>query len=210
MAASAASTITTVYKLGGSLLTLPDLGARLRRLLDREGAARPLLVVGGGAAADLVRGWQQQHRFDDEAAHWLAIAAMGLNETLVHELLPNSCIVGDRAAAADAWDRGQWPILCAGQFLRAEERRAEEPLPHNWDITSDSIAAWVAIRWPAERLVLLKSTSAPQARRLCPAGQSPPNAVDPYFERLHHQLHKVGWVNLRANEPVIQTFAEHL
>jgi aspartokinase-like uncharacterized kinase len=199
MAVSAASTTTTVFKLGGSLLTLPDLGARLGGLLDREGAGRALIVVGGGDAADLVREWQQQHGFDDEAAHWLAIAAMGLNESLVHELLPNSCIVGDRSAAADAWGRGRWPILCAGEFLRDEERRADDPLPHTWDVTSDSIAAWVAIRWPAERLVLLKSTSAPQARRLRPAGQSPSiAALDPYFERLHPRLNEVGWVNVRA------------
>jgi aspartokinase-like uncharacterized kinase len=35
--------------------------------------------------------------------------------------------------------------------------RAEDPLPHGWHVTSDSIAAWVASRAGARRLVLLKS-----------------------------------------------------
>jgi len=35
--------------------------------------------------------------------------------------------------------------------------RVVDPLPHGWHVTADSIAAWVAARLSARRLVLLKS-----------------------------------------------------
>jgi hypothetical protein len=50
--------------------------------------------------------------------------------------------------------------------------RAGDPLPHTWDVTSDSIAAWVAGTIGADRLVVVKSPGAP-AR----------DAVDDYFLR---------------------------
>ena len=41
-----------VYKVGGSLFSLPDLAERLRQLWQLQPGTSPLLVVGGGAAAD--------------------------------------------------------------------------------------------------------------------------------------------------------------
>jgi 5-(aminomethyl)-3-furanmethanol phosphate kinase len=51
--------------------------------------------------------------------------------------------------------------------------RVADPLPHSWDVTSDSIAAWVAGSLGARQLVLVKP---PGAERL-------DEAVDPYFAR---------------------------
>ncbi len=50
--------------------------------------------------------------------------------------------------------------------------RAEDALPHSWDVTSDSIAAWVAARVGARRLVLIK-----------PVAGEPGSLVDPFFVR---------------------------
>ncbi|MGH7649286.1 MAG: hypothetical protein ACREND_14305, partial [Gemmatimonadaceae bacterium] len=50
--------------------------------------------------------------------------------------------------------------------------RARDPLPHSWDVTSDSIAAWVAGELHARRLVLVKPAVAEQAA-----------LVDAYFQR---------------------------
>ena len=41
-------------------------------------------------------------------------------------------------------------------FLPYALLKKEDPLPHNWDITSDTIAAWVAYRLGLD-LVVLKS-----------------------------------------------------
>jgi aspartokinase-like uncharacterized kinase len=55
--------------------------------------------------------------------------------------------------------------------------RREDPVPHSWDVTSDSIAAWVAGAIGAERLVLVKPPGA-TAR----SGEAErPDIVDGYF-----------------------------
>jgi hypothetical protein len=51
--------------------------------------------------------------------------------------------------------------------------READPLPHTWDVTSDSIAAWIAGQVGAQRLVLVK-----------PPGAIEGDLVDPYFTRV--------------------------
>jgi hypothetical protein len=62
------STSPLIVNVGGSLYTrIPDLVPIL------NASTRPLLIIpGGGPFADLV----QQVRVNNEAAHWMAIAAM--------------------------------------------------------------------------------------------------------------------------------------
>ena len=72
-------------KLGGSLLRNrlpPAFFSWLKEL-----PAPAVLLPGGGAAADAVRAWQTLHDFDDDAAHWLAVRALGLTAALWGELL---------------------------------------------------------------------------------------------------------------------------
>ena len=189
---------TVVMKIGGSLLGLPDLRARLERLPPLFGDARPLIVAGGGEAADIVRRWDRRHGLDRSQTHRLAIRSMRLNEALLAELIPDSRLVADRSAAAAAWQARRIPVLCAEEFLRADEPRSEIPLPHSWDVTSDSIAAWVTIHWPADRLVLVKATALPTEPH-----DAPPE-VDPYFQELTPRIPHVDWVNLRETEPSVQ------
>jgi len=194
----------TIYKVGGSLLTWPDLPARLMQLI----AARrtdPLFVVGGGEAADLVREWSNRFSLTDEAAHWLAIQAMGLNERLLAAVLPEAPIVATREEAGIVWRSRRAAILNAEAFLRAEEmevalRQSADGagdllLLHSWEATSDSIAAWIAARWPADELCLLKSAD---------PGCNPSNVeglVDRQFPRWAARIDKVVVMNLRAENP---------
>lgn len=192
----------TVYRLGGSLLSLSDLPQRLDAFLESRRDRRALLIIGGGAAADLVRRWDELLHLGEERSHWLALRAMTLNETLVSELLPAMPVVRSRQEAAAEWERGRAAILCAHDFLRDEERRSGPPLPHCWEATSDSIAAWVALRWPADELVLLKSVELNQARRT-----SDRPAVDACFRELAAGVREIGWVNLRSPNPRVVPFA---
>ncbi len=199
-------TQTVVYKIGGSLLSLPDLAARIRAVLQQQSGTQPLLVAGGGRTADLVRDWDEIHQLGDETAHWLALRSLTLNQALLLELLPNARIVTDRAAAADAWTAGHLPIICAHSFLRAEEHRLreEEPgacLPHNWDVSSDSVAAWIALNWPASELVLLKSTDMPNGCNIETAATD--GFVDGYFPILGRRVNRISWVNARRMPPTM-------
>ncbi len=187
----------TIYKVGGSLFGLPDLRDRLTRLLRNRPDERPLLVAGGGSAPDLVREWDRIHALGQETAHWLALDAMSLNERFLSRLLPGGCVVRTRNEFEDAWSEGHIPILNAASFLRSGELSGGETLPHAWDVTSDSIAAFVAIHWPADRLVLLKSVPRPAAR----VGRS--DAVDAHFKVLAPRIARIDWCNLRDDKAVV-------
>lgn len=210
-----------LYKLGGSLLDLSDLPQRLCSVIANDDDVRPLLVVGGGPTADLVRRWDRVHQLGEERSHWLALRSLELNESLLAELLPSARIVTSRGEAGDSWQRGFWPILRSRAFLRDEEPLADVPLPHTWNATSDSIAAWIALHWPADRLVLLKSVSLPAD---CPEEARVPvkhdgrtgksvrgsdlvaaGLVDPHFPELAAFLPSVEWINLRAKESGVQS-----
>jgi aspartokinase-like uncharacterized kinase len=124
-----------VVKLGGSLCSqVPDLVAGLLA------CERPLLIVpGGGLFADVVRKLQ----VDDDSAHWMAIAAMDQYGWF---------IVSQGIMATTLLKVPDRPVV----FLPYCSLRQHDPLPHSWDVSSDSIAAWVADFLRLD-LVLLKS-----------------------------------------------------
>ena len=141
-----------VVKLGGSLLASRHLPALLASLADLARSYRLLVVPGGGPFADAVRGACSVHDPGGTAAHWMAILAMDQHAHLLAGLLPAARLVTTAAEIAGVEGAGAVPVLAPYRWLRAGD-----PLPHGWHVTSDSIAAWVAARLDARRLVLLKS-----------------------------------------------------
>jgi aspartokinase-like uncharacterized kinase len=143
--------IDAVVKVGGSLLSGDPLP--LLRALEELSAEKPILVVpGGGPFADAVRIATRLHDPGSSAAHWMAILGMNQHAHLLSGLLASSEVVEGREGIARALGEGRVPILAPFSWLKAEDT-----LPHGWHVTSDSIAAWVAVRLGASCLVLLKS-----------------------------------------------------
>jgi 5-(aminomethyl)-3-furanmethanol phosphate kinase len=192
---SAMSTSLIVYKLGGSLLDLPDLAGVLKAVLALRAQSGALIVVGGGKAADIVRSWDQRFALGDVAAHDLALAAMRLNETLVARLLPGTKTVRSARQAIDAARAGAIGLLCAECFLPWAEGRGRPALPRSWSVTSDSIAAWVASALDAAELVLIKSAPLPAGMSLEAATRA--GLVDPSFAEHSRPIPSLGWVNAR-------------
>jgi aspartokinase-like uncharacterized kinase len=143
-----------VVKVGGSLFDLPQLGARLRAWLEEQAAGGVILVPGGGAAADVVRQLDRAHGLGEEAAHWLAVCALTLNAHFLHALLAGAPV------SEQVEEVGGACILDVHAFLRRDEGRPG-CLPHRWEVTSDAIAARVALVVGARELVLLKSVTLP-------------------------------------------------
>ncbi len=190
-----------VLKVGGSLLSLPDLAARLDSVvqeLRKRGHSRLLIVCGGGEAADIVRRWHTLYGLPDERAHWLAFRAVSFNEQLLAHLLPDAVMTQTREQMQTAWSSERLPILAAEPFVRAEEPHTDEPLPHNWSVTSDSIAAWVARQIGSDRVVLLKSCGLPEGLSLQDAAVQ--RLVDSYFPTVASTLN-LSWGDLRADVP---------
>jgi aspartokinase-like uncharacterized kinase len=164
----AAPAVHTVIKVGGGLSRDP---ADFGRVVDALGAAGPghrmLVVPGGGPFADTVREQQRRISISDDTSHWIAILGMEQYAHTLAERITGAQLVDTRPRIVAALRRRRIPVLAPYRWLRAED-----PLPHSWDVTSDSIAAWIAARVGARRLVLIK-----------PVAGEPGSLVDPYFVR---------------------------
>ncbi len=155
------STPTAVIKLGGSLLDLPDLPQRLSHMRPWWGA-RPLLVVGGGPAADLVRTWDHVHQLGEQRAHDLAVRSLDLTAALIEALWDQTRAVPGLEFEA-VWNAGLVPIAnVRGAFAQAKAQRSPTP-SEEWSATTDTIAAWIAGVCGAKELWLLKSIAAPKS-----------------------------------------------
>lgn len=194
-----------VVKLGGSLLTLPDLVERLHAVVKLLHPQKVLIVVGGGEAADEIRRLDAVACLTATQAHWDAVAAMTFNaENLsrVHGCLP---VVANRINADTAWQQLNAVLLDTAAFLREELTQHSRSLPEAWSVTSDSIAAFVALHWPAKQVVFCKSCDfmAPHTERLCQDG-----LLDEWFPNLATPLQQSGvnlqWLNLRAAIPQME------
>jgi aspartokinase-like uncharacterized kinase len=177
-------TTDVVVKVGGSLLERGSLPSLLTVLGELARTHRLVVVPGGGPFADAVRGACSLHDPGASAAHWMAILAMDQHAYLLAGLQPAARLVTGPGEVAKVLAEGLLPVLSPFRWLRAVD-----PLPHGWDVTSDSIAAWVAGRLSARRLVLLKSLEGVPGTSGDVVAEAPLRSaalagiVDEYFER---------------------------
>jgi len=183
-----------VIKLGGSLLDCDNLPARFRGWLAAQPPRPNIILVGGGEMADVVRRAFAQHHLDEEAAHWLCVRLLGITAELFAHLLPEA-IQATRLDELRGADCPRLVVFACEHFLRHEDAHSAEPLPHTWDVTSDSIAARLAERLGAFELVLLKSQLPEAGWNFAQAAAS--GFVDRYFPRAAARLSRVRFVNLR-------------
>jgi aspartokinase-like uncharacterized kinase len=119
-----------------------------------DGRHGPCVIVpGGGPDADAVRTAQKAEGFSDAEAHRRALDAMGRTGERFRRIEPRlaPCPAPWEAAAespaALAWD----PVLL---------RTGHPAIPESWDVTSDSLALWLAARIGALACILVKSADA--------------------------------------------------
>ena len=143
--------LDAVLKIGGSLSRgdgLPELCAEIGRL---GGTFRLVVVPGGGAFADEVRRMYRKYRLGETAAHSMALLAMDQYGHLVHHLIKGSVLETRPESARRTAASGRVAVLLpSASVLRTSG------LPHCWQVTSDTVAAWVAREAGCPRLVLLK------------------------------------------------------
>lgn len=142
-----------IVKLGGSLLGSPELPRWLDTLV-KISDGKILIVPGGGLFANAVREAQQRTKVSDVVAHKLALLAMDQFGLLLAGM--NGKLV-TASSELEIAERG-WQHRCI-VWLPSRMVLADDSVPKNWQVTSDSISAWLANKIGAEQLVLVKSKS---------------------------------------------------
>lgn len=143
--------MTWVVKLGGSLYGSAQLRAWLEALAG-AGAGKVIIVPGGGPWADAVRAAQLREGFDERTAHHRALRAMECYGAALAGM-GASMIPAHSAAAMQAILRHRGIALWMPYAMVA----AQYQIPASWQVTSDSLAAWLAQRLDARGLMLVKS-----------------------------------------------------
>jgi aspartokinase-like uncharacterized kinase len=118
-----------LIKLGGSLIQ--NARTIVKDLMEYTNSTSETIIIvpGGSIFADLVR----KVAPGEESAHWMAVLAM---EQYGYYLADGTgAALIDSLEIPDNWTY----ILLPYRILKEKDE-----LPHTWDVTSDTIAAWVA------------------------------------------------------------------
>ena len=180
-----------VVKLGGSLLGYDRLRERFAAWIGVQPVMKTVIVAGGGPLVEAIRQLDAIHGFSDVAAHWAAVDALGVAARVVAELFPKFPLV-EQVADLDQHSDDTL-ILDVSRVLKESSSAAQ--LPWSWDVTSDSIAAWVAKAIEADELVLLKSGLPLGGLDL--EGLADEGYVDAYFPTIAADCEHLRLVNLR-------------
>lgn len=140
-----------IVKLGGSLLGSPELPRWLDTLV-KISDGKVVIVPGGGMFADAVRVAQQRSHVSDAVAHQLALLAMDQFGLLLAGMNPNLVTASSELEIAErGWQHKAIVWLPSRMVL------ADDNIPKNWQVTSDSLSAWLANKLGSKYLVLVKS-----------------------------------------------------
>jgi aspartokinase-like uncharacterized kinase len=141
----------TIVKVGGSLASHPEKLRTLCAKLSEVSKKHNIIVLpGGGEFADTVRNLDKRFNLSPAASHRMAILGMDQYGFLLSDLLPHSSIINQLEDAQRILDLCKLPVFLPSNFLFSRD-----PLENSWDVTSDSIAVYIAGQLHASRVVLV-------------------------------------------------------
>jgi len=141
-----------VLKIGGSLLNYPADLRNLCKTIESISMEYDLaLVPGGGVFADTVRDVYSNLSIREEVAHDMAVLAMDQYGLLLNSFIKSSRLAQGLENVSECFKDRKTAIIVASNIMSGNSN-----LPRTWDITSDSIAAYVAQRLDANALLLVK------------------------------------------------------
>jgi 5-(aminomethyl)-3-furanmethanol phosphate kinase len=140
-----------MIKVGGSLSENPEalkaLGAQLCSLAKQF---RIVVVPGGDKFADAVRDLDAKFALPSAVAHRMAILGMDQYGLLLSQVIPD-CGVCDLLKEVQVLsEKGRVAV-----FLPSKLLSKHDPFEPSWDVTSDSIAAYIACKLRAAKLVFV-------------------------------------------------------
>lgn len=147
-----------VIKLGGSLMADVECLTQCLNIIEQKAKDKVVIVPGGGQFADQVRLAQLQWQFDDVCAHQMALLAMQQMALLLKSIKPvfevtNKVSAIEKSASLVIWS----PDIAELNSFNVKA---------SWDVTSDSLAAWLASQIQAAELILVKSAEVPREQNI--------------------------------------------
>lgn len=141
-----------IIKLGGSLAKSEALADCLNKIDNNYRGRAVVIVPGGGDFADQVRRAQNRWQFDDVTAHSMALLAMQQMALMFQGIKPHF-IIADSVTAINNRSSRQSTLIWSPDKLELERAGIKA----GWEVTSDSLAAWLANALSANELILVKS-----------------------------------------------------
>jgi aspartokinase-like uncharacterized kinase len=140
-----------VIKIGGSLAVYPEkLKALCATLSDLSRKHRIILVPGGGEFTDAVRDVDKRFSLSCGVSHRMAILGMDQYGLLLSDLITDSKAVSQLKDLPNLFNLHKLPI-----FLPSRLMLKKDPLENSWNVTSDSIAIYIANQLGAKKVVLV-------------------------------------------------------
>lgn len=146
-------TKTAVFKIGGRILekqlNINSTISQLNQLYRDKTLEKILLIPGGGSYANFIRYLDKTLDLGDDLSHWMAIHSMNYNGKLLGKKFSELTCVETLKKLNNS--KSIFAI-----FLPYETLRREDELPHNWDVTSDSITLYIAYKLGLQECFLIK------------------------------------------------------
>jgi len=143
-----------VFKIGGSILENPhslnNTITQLNQISQKKLIKHIIIIPGGGIYANFIRLLDRELQIGNEMAHWMAIYAMDYNGKKIGKQY-SFINLTDKLEILKTNDN---PISL---FLPLNHLRACDPLPKTWDVTSDSIALYIAQELNLNQCFLIKN-----------------------------------------------------
>jgi 5-(aminomethyl)-3-furanmethanol phosphate kinase len=141
-----------VIKIGGGLTSIPGALDRVCQEVSAAAARYRMIVVpGGGPFADAVRTFDRSFPLSPGTAHWMALLAMDQYAHVLVDRIVGAVLVDEPGSLLQCLNAEHVAVLAPSRWLRSAD-----VLPRTWEVTSDSIAAFVAGAMDAARLILIK------------------------------------------------------
>ncbi len=178
-----------IIKLGGSLLGTDELRHWLA-LVAQHGDGRVVIVPGGGVFADTVRAvYKQVPMSETTCARALAVSAMNQLGTLLIDQMPALVPAHSELEIAERSWQHRGIVWMPSKMVMADG----DDIPHSWDVTSDSLALWLANKLSAQHLLLVKSQR-PRPQFLHWQRLQKQGLTDPAFSSFSNGSEVKSWV----------------
>jgi len=143
--------LEALIKIGGSLARTPKVLKRLCKNIEIIRKEQELCIVPGGSRfADVVREMYNEYELTDESAHKMAILSMDQYGFMLNDLIPNSQLFSILKEYKKILKAKRTPV-----FLPSKYMFRKDPLDNSWNITSDSIAIYLAKKLKINTVIIV-------------------------------------------------------